>query len=125
MEKPEWFETVDALDEASESVTPSSAHAHSSRISRFTKFFVALGVAALFAGGGFAFGQLSSASSSSDALASSNTPTAAAQTQSPSTSAAAPSPAATTAAGTSATPSIAGGRPSITGAGPAGEVGND
>jgi hypothetical protein len=113
MEKPEWFEIVDALDGAPESDTPSSARAHSSRFARFAKRFAALGVAALIVGGGFAFGQLSSTSSSSDALASISTP------------AAAPSPAATLTAGASASPSVTGARPSITGAGPAGEAGND
>ena len=125
MEKPEWFETVDALDGAPEPDTPSRARVHTSRFSRFAKLFTALGVAALIAGGGLAFGQLSSATSSSNALASSSTPAATAQTQSPSTSVAAPPPVATPAVGASATPSIAGGRPSITGAGPAGEGGND
>jgi hypothetical protein len=113
MEKPEWFEIVDALDGAPESDTPSSARAQSSRFARFAKRFAALGAAALIVGGGFAFGQLSSVSSSSNALASISTP------------AATPSPAATLAAGASATPSLAGARPSITGAGPAGEAGND
>jgi hypothetical protein len=125
MEKPEWFEIVDALGGAPESDTPSSARDRSSRFARFAKRFAALGAAALIVGGGFAFGQFSSVSSSSNALASISTPAATAPSQSPSTTAAAPSPGATLAAGASATPSLAGARPSITGAGPAGEAGND
>jgi hypothetical protein len=123
MEKPEWFEAVDALDSAPESVAPSSV---SARTARFAKSLAAIGAAVLIAGGGIALAQsnfglaanqaLSSTSSSSTgASTSSATPTSSTQAQS--------APAATSAAVT-AQPSLTGGRPSITG-GPSGDGGND
>jgi hypothetical protein len=104
MEKPEWFETVDALDSAPESVAPLSA---SARTSRFAKAFTAVGAAVLIASGGYAFGQSNIGPTSTAAQAST------AQTQSAPASASA------------AAPTLAGGRPSIAGGGPAGEDGND
>ncbi len=67
MEKPEWFERVDALEGAPDSVAPSSARAHTARL---TQGFVFFGVAAVIAAGGFAFAQSTSSPPPSEALSS-------------------------------------------------------
>jgi hypothetical protein len=122
MEKPEWFETVDALDSAPESVAPLSA---SARTSRFAKAFTAVGAAVLIASGGYAFGQSNIGPSSSQALSSTSaTPQAGAATSTAAQASTAQTQSAPASA-SAAAPTLAGGRPSIAGGGPAGEDGND
>jgi hypothetical protein len=68
MNKPEWFETVDAAKSAHKSSDPSRA-----RTSRFVKRFAIVGAAALMAGGGVAF---ATANTPTPASATTNTVTA-------------------------------------------------
>ena len=115
MEKPEWFETVEASESTPKAIKTSSARAHRSHL---TQGFALFGIAAVIAVGGFSFVQSANAPSSLSASAS-PVPTSNA---SPSTS----TPIATTATvATTASPAIglAGGRPTITSA--VGGEGND
>jgi hypothetical protein len=68
MNKPEWFEAVDASKSDPKSVNSSGA-----RTSRFVKRFAIVGVAALMAGGGVAF---ATANTPTPASATTNTVTA-------------------------------------------------
>ncbi len=127
MEKPEWFETVEALEGAPDSVAPSSARAHTARL---TQGFVLLGVAAVIAVGGFAFAQTNQRPS---AQALSSVTVTSAQTLNPAATQAAnsPAPAASSANSVSSGTStrqpagLVGGKPSITGAAAGGDDGND
>ncbi|HUW78302.1 MAG TPA: hypothetical protein VMV52_06085 [Candidatus Nanopelagicaceae bacterium] len=138
MKKPEWFELVDALEKAPEPVAPMRA----SRRARLAKGLTGVGAAVLIAGGGLAFAQSNvlgainfgstAASSGGTSLSASApaTPAApAASAPSASTPAAVPSAASPTTVGSasaagSAKPSLlTGGKPSISGAGAAGDDG--
>ena len=66
MEKPEWFETMQASDSAPKSIKTSSARAHRVRV---TQGFALLGIASAIAVGGFSFVQSASAPSSLSASA--------------------------------------------------------
>ncbi len=127
MEKPEWFERVDALEGTPDSVAPSSARAHTARL---TQGFVLFGVAAVIAVGGFAFAQTNQRPS---AQALSSVTATSAQTLNPAATQVANSPvpaassANSTLSGTSIGPpaGLAGGRPSITGVAAGGDDGNN
>lgn len=83
MEKPEWFETVEASESTPKPVETSSARAHRVRL---TQGFALLGIASVIAVGGFNFVQSANAPSAlsasaapvttSSASSSTNTPTA-------------------------------------------------
>lgn len=131
MEKPEWFQEVDALDGAAESVLPVRAQA---RTARLTQGFALLGVAAVIAAGGYAFQQTGIGTSSNDALASTSAAASSAPITLPSSVSKSTPVAATTGGSTAAIApstgvgpvSISGGKPSITGAAAAGgDDGND
>ena len=115
MEKPEWFETVDALEGAPDSVAPSSTRA---RTARLTQGFVLLGVATVIAVGGFAFAQSTSSTSSSEALSSVSGSSIPAAVTGGTAVAASQGPAGVAQA------AVTGGKPSITGAAAGGD-GND
>ena len=115
MEKPEWFETVEASESAPRPINNSSARAHRVRL---TQGFALLAIASVIAVGGLGFVQSANAPSS---LSASAAPVATA-----SAPASTNTPAATTAtAAANATQAIglAGGRPTITSA--VGGEGND
>ena len=115
MEKPEWFETVEASERTLKPIKTSSARAHRAHL---TQGFTLFGIAAVIAVGGFSFVQ------------SANGPSSLSASAAPATAASAPSstnaPASTTAtAAANATQAIGltGGRPTITSA--VGGEGND
>jgi len=132
MEKPEWFKQVDASQSAPEMIAPLFA---APQVTRLTKGFAALGVAAVVAAGGFAATHVVGGSASAtQALSSASAPASASDR---SVSATASSPVTPVASGSinatpvsaptnlgAGQPVIGGGKPSITGAG-AGEEDDD
>ena len=118
MEKPEWFETVDALQGAPDSALPSNAHARTS----IAKRLASVGVAVVIMGGGVAVAQSHIGIPTNEALSSvSAASSSAAAIKSP---AVAPIPAASPSAPIGRA-TISGGRPSITGAAAGGDGDND
>ena len=116
MEKPEWFETVDALEGAPDSVVPSSARAS------IAKRLASVGVAVVIVGGGVAVAQSHIGIPTNEALSSvSAASSSAAATKS--------TPVASTSAASTSAPigqaTISGGRPSITGAATGGDDDGD
>jgi len=117
MEKPEWFQEVDALEGAPESVAPVRAN---TRTARLTQGFALLGVAAVIAAGGYAFQQTGIGTSSNNAISSAAVPAPALPTSASTTATAASSAPVTGATGATASPVALTGKPSITGAAAAG-----
>ncbi|OIQ75275.1 hypothetical protein GALL_430590 [mine drainage metagenome] len=117
MEKPEWFQEVDALDGAAESVLPERARA---RTARLTQGFALLGVAAVIAAGGYAFQQTGIGTSSNNAISSAAVPAPALPTSAGTNATASGSAPVAGATGTAASPVALTGKPSITGAAAAG-----
>jgi hypothetical protein len=149
MEKPEWFEAVDAVESAPESTNTSSLGAHTSRLA---KRFALVGVAAVIAGGGIAFAASNKASptqaeSSLNKTSASPETTLPAAPASTAASASTAAPASTASESSTVAPSapvstiatsftgtagssqpsigIAGGRPSISGGLAGGDDGNE
>jgi hypothetical protein len=109
MEKPEWFETVEASEGTPKPIKTWSARAHRVRL---TQGFALLGIASVIAVGGFTFVQSANAPSS---LSASAAPVATASAP-VATTGSASATSATVAADSTQAIGLAGGRPTITSA---------